>query len=183
MRPSDPQPSSSVDRVELVAYDSSWPTRYAEIAEGLRERLGGDALRVEHVGSTAIPGLSAKPIIDVLVEVADHDTARTSVVPALLGAGYTECYWRFDSRPGHFQCVKRDVESFERRVHIHLLPADHPMWGAIVFRDFLRTHSDEMARYERLKQELAARFADDREAYTAAKSDYIREVIARASTQ
>jgi GrpB-like predicted nucleotidyltransferase (UPF0157 family) len=167
-----------VDRVELVPYDPSWPARFEEVAAQLRAALG--PCRIEHIGSTAVPGLAAKPVIDVLVEVADVDDARTRAVPALLAAGYNEIYWRIDLEPGHFTCVKRDPTTFVRLEHVHLVPGGHPMWGAVAFRDLLRAHSGERTAYERLKRDLASRFPDDREAYTAAKASYVEELTARA---
>ena len=99
----------SSDSLELVDYDSSWPSRFEEVVAELKAILGPEARRFEHIGSTAVPGLVAKPIIDMLVGVKDDDAARTVAVPRLMKAGYYECYWRFDSPPGHFQCVKRDT--------------------------------------------------------------------------
>lgn len=173
-------PSSAVDRVSIVPYDVSWPRRFEAIESDLRELLQGVATRIEHVGSTAVAGLSAKPIIDVLVEVSDTDSARTFAVPILMQNGYYECYWRFDAPPGHFQCVKRDPESFKRLAHAHLAPEDHPIWTWVAFRDYLRSHNEEAARYQDLKLSLAKRFPDDREAYTAGKVDYVNDVTNRA---
>jgi GrpB-like predicted nucleotidyltransferase (UPF0157 family) len=170
----------SSDSVELVDYDSSWPSRFEAVVTELKAILGPNVHRLEHVGSTAVPGLVAKPIIDVLVEVEDDDAARTVAVPQLLKAGYYECYWRFDSPPGHFQCVKRDTKSFKRLVHVHLIEPSHPMWGTVAFRDLLRTHPEELARYAKLKRDLAARFPDDREAYTSGKTELVTKLTKRA---
>lgn len=170
----------SPDAVELVDYRPEWPDRFAEVARELRALCRFHVGRVEHIGSTAIPGLVAKPVVDVLAEVADDDVARTLVVPELMKAGYYECYWRFDSPPGHFQCVKRDTKSFKRLVHVHLVDPSHPMWRTVAFRDYLRGHPAERDRYGALKRDLAARFKDDREAYTFGKSELVEELTSRA---
>ncbi|MFA5787277.1 MAG: GrpB family protein [Actinomycetota bacterium] len=173
-------PSAKADRVVLVPYDPAWPERFAEIERELRQLLGTTLSRIEHIGSTAVPGLPAKPIIDVLAEVPDQEVARTVAVPALLAAGYYECYWQFDLPPGHFTCVKRDTHTYHRLVHLHLAPAGHPQWRSLAFRDYLRSHPGEARRYQDLKKDLAVRFAEDREGYTVAKTDYIRETTERA---
>ena len=141
------------------------------------------AHRFEHIGSTAVPGLIAKPVIDVLVEVESDDIALTQVVPRLMKAGYFECYWRFDSPPGHFQCVRRDTQTFKRLVHVHLVDPKHPMWRTVAFRDYLRAHPDALARYATLKKDLAAKFPDDREAYTFGKSELVEELTKQALSE
>jgi GrpB-like predicted nucleotidyltransferase (UPF0157 family) len=168
----------SGDEVYLVDYDPSWPRQYAEFARWLRDRLGSDvALRIEHYGSTAIPGMPAKPIIDVLVQVPSFTTAKRRVVPRLDGEEW-EYWWYSD----HMTFVKREKLMGQRTHHVHMAPRGHPLWEGIVFRDYLRTHPEEAARYAALKRELAKGYREDREGYTQAKTEFVREVTRRAAS-
>jgi GrpB-like predicted nucleotidyltransferase (UPF0157 family) len=167
----------SGDEVYLVDYNASWPQQYAEFARWLRDCLGSDvALRVEHYGSTAIPGIPAKPIIDVLVQVPSFASAKRRVVPRLDGEAW-EYWWYAD----HMIFIKREKLMGQRTHHVHMAPRGHRLWDGIVFRDYLRTHPEEAARYAALKRELARRYREDREGYTQAKTEYVREVMRRAA--
>jgi GrpB-like predicted nucleotidyltransferase (UPF0157 family) len=136
------------------------------------------ALRVEHVGSTAVPGLSAKPVIDMLMEVASFESAERTVLGKLREEGW-ECWWRDDRTPGHMMCVRRDARGV-RTHHLHYAPAGHPMWERLAFRDHLRAHPDEALGYEQLKRRLARDHPTDREAYTDGKSEYVMRITAAA---
>ena len=145
----------------------------------LRKLLGPQfVLRFEHIGSTAIPGLSAKPIIDMLIEVPSFELARIHILPKLQQEGW-EYHWRDDRPPGHMYFVRRNATGI-RTHHIHLLTAGHPGWERVAFRDYLRATSEEASRYEQLKRELSAKHPLDREAYTEGKSEYIRRITAQA---
>ncbi|MHB9025170.1 MAG: GrpB family protein [Armatimonadota bacterium] len=164
------------DEIALVAPDPAWPQQYAEFAAWLREALGPEvALRIEHYGSTAIPGIPAKPVIDVLVEVPSFDLARRQALPALNSEAW-EYWWYHD----HMVFIKRQALMGRRTHHVHLAPAGHRLWEGLAFCDYLVAHPDEVARYAALKQELAGRYQEDREGYTEAKTAYVREVTARA---
>jgi len=170
--------------IEVVDADPAWPARFRAEAILVRELLGPDlGRRIEHVGSTAVPGLAAKPVIDVLVEVPSFERAERDAYPALEQAGYA-CMWTTSASPGHLMCVKgyglHGYVDGVQLVHLHLAPADHSLWERLDFRDYLRAHPDEAARYQELKRELALRHHYDREAYTAGKSALIRELIERA---
>jgi GrpB-like predicted nucleotidyltransferase (UPF0157 family) len=168
----------TADRIQLVPYDPRWPEMFRAEAERLRALLGAAAMRVEHIGSTAVPGLSAKPVIDMLMEVASFEDAERAVVPRLREAGW-ECRWRDERPPGHLMYARRDAAGV-RTHHLHIAPAGHPTWGHLAFRDHLRTHPAEAREYERLKRQLASKYPDDREAYTEGKGDYIKRVTAEA---
>lgn len=125
-----------------------------------------------HVGSTAVPGLAAKPVIDILVGVDDLSSSRACVEP-LAAVGYVYAPYRPDEM--HWFC-KPDPS--RRTHHLHLVPAGSPRFRAeLAFRDHLRSHPDACAGYAALKWQLAARFEHDREAYTEAKADFIRAVL------
>lgn len=165
---------TGVDDVELSRYDPSWPRAFEAFAEWLREKLGEVVLRVEHFGSTAVPGMLAKPIIDVAVQVASFLDAKRNAIPSLNDPSWE--YWWYDH---HMIFVKR-ASSGRRTHHLHLAPAGHELWTRLAFRDYLRRHQDEAARYAALKCELATRFPHNRERYTEAKGAFVKELTLKA---
>jgi GrpB-like predicted nucleotidyltransferase (UPF0157 family) len=158
-----------------VPYDEAWPVRYAEERAALLAAIGDWVLGgVHHVGSTAVPGLDAKPTIDILVGVRDLQEARLSF--DRLGAlGYLYAPYRASEM--HWFC-KPDPS--RRTHHLHLVATDSARFrDELAFRDHLRGHPDVAEEYARLKRRLANAFEHDREAYTAAKADFIRGVVDR----
>jgi len=161
--------------IELREYDPTWPERYAEHAVRLREALGERLIRVEHVGSTSVPGLAAKPIIDITIEVADT-TAEPAYVDDLEAAGYL--------------LRIREPEWFEHRffrtadgaVQLHVFSAGCSETDRMVrFRDWLRANDADRDLYLRTKRELAARDWKYMQQYADAKTGVVEEIIARAS--
>ena len=129
---------------------------------------------VHHVGSTAVPGLAAKPVIDIMVGVRDLDEARAAI--AVLAA---ESYCYFPYREYFHWFCKPSPQ--HRQFHMYLMEPAHPQSRArLAFRDWLRTHAETAADYEALKHELADRYRDDREAYTDAKAEFVERVVALA---
>jgi GrpB-like predicted nucleotidyltransferase (UPF0157 family) len=156
--------------IVIVDYDSSWPARYQLERDRVRRALGVSALRIEHIGSTAVPGLAAKPIVDLLVAVADPND-ESATVSALEAAGY-ELRVR---EPGHrmFRTPGRDV-------HVHVWgDSDPEVTRHLMFRDRLRRSPADRDAYERLKRELAAREWADMNEYADAKAALIQEILAR----
>ena len=160
----------------LSPHSPLWPAIFEYERAQLRALLG-DGARIEHIGSTAVPGLGAKPIIDILVGMASLE-AIDARIPALEGYGYRHrkeleigtrerrYLTRTDGHPGNF--------------HLHAVIEGSPFWVAhLGFRDALREEPALAERYWKLKQRLAARFPDDRAAYADGKGDFIREVLAR----
>ncbi len=177
-----------MDEIALVPYDPHWPELFTLEAARIREVLGSDSIvAVEHFGSTAVPGLSAKPIIDLIVAVRSLAEARKYAVPALEVLGYV--YWSDDPAPDRLFFVKGLPPNGPRAHHVHIVEpsvSHNPRLGAfsfadrLLFRDYLRAHPDEARRYEDLKRDLAARFPDDREAYTDGKTEYVYGVMQKA---
>jgi GrpB-like predicted nucleotidyltransferase (UPF0157 family) len=161
--------------VRLVAYDLGWPAAFARERAALLPAVTPHVVGgVHHVGSTAVPGLAAKPTIDIMVGIAGLDEAR-GCLPALEALDYHYAPYRTDEM--HWLCKPDPIR---RTHHLHLVPAGSPRFAAaLAFRDHLRAHADVARQYETLKQQLAARFADDRDAYTEAKADFILEIVAR----
>ncbi len=177
-----------MDAIVIVDYDPHWPEQFAAEAARLRAALGNDlVVTVEHFGSTAVPGLSAKPVIDLLVAVRSLTEARQCSIPALESLGYA--YWSEDPAPDRMFFVKGLPPGGPRTHHVHIVEpgvSQDPRLGEfsfadrLLFRDRLRADSEEAQRYERLKHRLAAEFPDDREAYTNGKTDYIYGVMQKA---
>ncbi|XXJ18203.1 GrpB family protein [Desulfovibrio caledoniensis] len=172
------------DRIELVPPDPAWARRFEEEKGRLLDLLPeGLIVRVEHFGSTAIPGIWAKPVVDMLVEVADLDRARDEAAPILEALGY-DYFWRPQpegATPPHYPWFIRRGPGGERTHHIHMTLADSTLWAGLVFRDYLRAHPDAAAEYERLKRRLIADHPGDRVAYTQGKTDFVRAIAARAA--
>jgi GrpB-like predicted nucleotidyltransferase (UPF0157 family) len=137
--------------------------------------------RIEHFGSTAIPGLVAKPVIDVLVEVFSLPLVRQAIAPQLEAQGY-DYLWRpttgDDGPPFYAWFIKRNEQGI-RTHHIHMVEPDFPHWARLQFRDWLRTHPETAQAYGELKQSLAAQFPRDRIAYTEGKTAFIQTVMAQ----
>ena len=161
-------------RVEVVPYDVTWVMAF-EREKALLETLLLPWRRgpIEHVGSTAVAGLCAKPVIDVMVGV-ESLTASLPAKDALRDAGYQ--YSEYKSDVMHWFCKP----SFAFRTHhIHVIPFESPLWNArLKFRDALRVDPALRAEYAALKLELAKRFELDRDAYTEAKTPFIERVLA-----
>jgi GrpB-like predicted nucleotidyltransferase (UPF0157 family) len=164
------------DPVVIVPYDPEWPKRFARLGTDLRTTLGDVALRIDHVGSTAVPGLAAKPIIDVQISVASFEPLDAFRIP-LERLGFL---FRADN-PDLTKRYFREPPG-ARRIHIHVRRAGS--WSeqfALLFRDYMRAHPEDARRYAELKTRLAQVYRDDRHAYTDAKSDFIWEIMSQAN--
>ena len=169
------------DEIELVDYDPSWPRLFEEERALLQRVLPADqVLSIEHAGSTAIPGLGAKPIIDIFIAVPSIDVARATMVAPIEAIDYV--YWAENPDKTHMFFVKGMPPYGERRTHhVHIRePTSQHLQRALAFRDYLRGHPDEAERYQRLKSDLAQRYRSDREAYTRAKDAYVLSVVQMA---
>jgi GrpB-like predicted nucleotidyltransferase (UPF0157 family) len=166
------QPLNST--IYLAPYDPAWPSLFTRLAKHIHEALGDDILLLEHVGSTSVPGLSAKPIIDMVLAVADSSD-ESSYVPPLEEKGYTlrirEPDW-YEHRllkapdvPGNLHVFSDGCEEIEQM---------------LLFRDWLRTHADDRLFYEETKRKLAARKWKYTQNYADAKTEVVQEILARA---
>lgn len=168
-----------MDDIVLVPYDPLWPGMYETEVKRLQAAdLPGGFVRWEHFGSTAVPNLTAKPIIDILAGVESLKEARQNAVPVLERLGYA--FWYDNPNLEHLFFVRGLPPNGPRTQHLHVVSMDSPFWERLLFRDYLRAHPNEATRYAELKQELAARYSNDREAYTESKGVYVQEVTARA---
>ncbi len=167
------------DPVEIHPPDPSWPARFEAEAAAIRSVLGERfTYAVHHVGSTAVPGLAAKPIIDIVLEVADR-ACWASLVEPFQGLGYV--YWDTNPDTSKMFFVKgKPPFGTGRTHHLHVHTPD-AVADILRFRDHLIAHPEEAARYEALKRELAARFPKDRDGYTKAKREFVHAVLRDAA--
>lgn len=173
----------TAEEIEVVPYNPRWPVLFEMERTHLRACLPPELVgRVEHFGSTAVPGLPAKPIVDILVEVTDLSETKRRIVPILEGQGY-DYFWRpsfDDDRPPFYAWfIKRDA-SGGRTHHIHMVEADSELWDRILFRDYLISHPETSREYGALKTRLAETHRGDRVAYTRAKAEFIGGVMWKA---
>jgi len=171
------------EKIAIVSYEPVWQKMFENEAVFLRNKFPQNLVkRIEHFGSTAVPGLAAKPIIDILVEVTSLEETKKQIVPILEDAGY-EYYWRpafGDDRPPHYAWfIKRNSEG-KRTHHIHMVEADSELWDRLYFRDYLRQFPAESKRYDELKRKLSEEYTNDRIKYTEEKSSFILSVTKKA---
>ena len=163
------------DPIVVVPYDPAWPALFTRLAAPMRAALGDVALRIDHIGSTAVPGLDAKPIIDIQISVAALEPVDTFQLP-LERLGY-------EFRTGNDDRSKRYFRERpgDRRTHIHVRCAGN--WSEqfrLLFRDYLRHSEEDAAEYARVKYALSEQYRHDRPGYVEAKSDIIWEITRRA---
>jgi GrpB-like predicted nucleotidyltransferase (UPF0157 family) len=172
-------PKWATEEVVIEPYSDQWPVVAQELISELSATLGSDALAIEHIGSTSIPALAAKPIIDIMVMMKDfnaidraaHRLTEThpawNLVPAEL-----------DERPWRRFMVK--VVADHRFAHLHLVPEGQQRWREhLSFREALRADSRLVEQYAALKFDLAELHRNDREGYTEGKAEFIRSVLSR----
>lgn len=161
--------------IVINAWSPAWAQKFRDKAKAIRNELGPLAIRIDHIGSTSINGLAAKPVIDIQISVGSFEPMETLVGP-LQRCGYT---WR-STNP---ELTKRYFREFpgDERTHVHIrrLGSWHEQW-ALLFRDYMREHVDEHEPYVALKLALAERYEADRSAYTDGKDDFFWDVIRRA---
>jgi GrpB-like predicted nucleotidyltransferase (UPF0157 family) len=167
------------DEIEIVEYDPGWPGRFCEEAAMLRRVLDPDViLEIEHVGSTAVPSLCAKPIIDILITVSSITEARRAIDP-LRSFGYV--FWSDNPRKDRLFFVKGiPPYGVQRTHHLHFMEKCAEAKEYRLFRDYLRAHQTAAHGYAALKHQLATEYCKDREAYTNAKRAYVSDCIAKA---
>ena len=162
------------DSITLAPYSPEWPLRYAALERQIRRALGSRALLIEHVGSTSVPGLCAKPIIDIVLAVADS-AKENAYLPPLEALGYVlrirEPDW-FEHRMLKAPVIEGNIHVFSRGCA--------EIDRVLAFRDWLCSNDDDRALYERTTQELAARTWKHVQDYADAKSEIVKVILARA---
>ncbi len=171
------------EHVAVLPYDPQWPALFEQEKNHLRACMPPDLLgRIEHFGSTSVPGLAAKPIVDMLIEVTSLQRAKTEIPPILEPQGY-DYFWRpsfgDDTPPWYAWFIKRDKNG-NRTHHLHMVEHDFEHWDRILFRDYLIDHPGTAGEYAELKRRLSSEHADDRIAYTREKTDFILRITEKA---
>lgn len=168
-------PTSIDGQVTLVEYDPAWPGMFRQQAERVRAALGDRALLVEHVGSTSVPGLIAKPCIDILLAVADAGD-DDAYIPDLRRSGYV---LRISEEPEGWG-PHRVLKAHDMNVNLHVLSQGSPEIREFLdYRDWLRSHPEDAERYAAVKRDLASRNWRVMQDYADAKSDVVSEIKAR----
>lgn len=177
-------PKVSPQPVVIAPYDDAWAQHFVEAQTALLAALGETAQRVEHIGSTAVSGLAAKPIIDIGVSVDKYPLAPATV-RSLEALGYQN--QGENGLPGRHYFVHPEFVHLEfvhpeaPRQHVHVFASDNPEWHRhLLLRDYLRVNEDARGRYQALKEQLAKRYCHDRNAYTDGKTDLIQALEAEA---
>jgi GrpB-like predicted nucleotidyltransferase (UPF0157 family) len=166
-------------QVSIEDYTGEWVKVFEEERDRLVAAVGLLAVAIEHVGSTSIPGLCAKPVIDIAIGVTDLLTGKECIGP-LSALGYE--YKGDAGIPGRHFFAKGNPD--DRTHYVHVEPLNGVLWrNHILFRDYLRCHLDEAVTYGKLKRALAEKFSEDRDAYALGKNDYIESIIKTASQE
>ena len=161
--------------VVVLPYDEQWKQDFLKIKAELADALGQLAIRIEHVGSTSVQGLSAKPIIDIDVVIKDY-TILEDVVSALGEIGYQH---RGDLGIIGREAFKYDGKENLKKHHLYVCPEDSPELNRhIAFRDYLASHPEAVREYSRIKEEGAKRYPDDMERYIEHKTPFIEKIYA-----
>jgi GrpB-like predicted nucleotidyltransferase (UPF0157 family) len=159
--------------IEVVDYDPSWPRRYEEERDRIAAALGDAVVAIEHVGGTAVPGLPAKPVIDIMVGVPDIERAGQAVA-GLINLGY-QYVPELESQLPERRYFRRGTPETH---HVHMVTMGSDFWEEhVLFRDYLRSHPQAAEEYGKLKRGLANRFRFDRDAYRAGKVPFIDTVV------
>lgn len=163
--------------IEIAEYDPGWAESFRLERQILCDALGPWLVGMpEHIGSTAVPGLASKPIIDIMAPVRSLDGSRDGIAAAV-GAGYV--YFPYRPEVMHWFCKPSPSV---RTHHLHLVPMGSPLWNdRLAFRDALRADAVIRTEYRDFKLALAARYRHDREGYTDAKAPFIQRILQRAA--
>lgn len=161
-------------RVRLVDYDPAWPAAYEAIAERILQACAPHVVEIHHIGSTSVPGLPAKPVIDVMPGLATYEDGL-AIVPAMEALGYQ---YRGDFGIPRRHYFKGLPEHVGREQNIHCYAVGEGQWHwHLAFRDHLRANPADRDRYFALKSELAAQYPDDVESYAMAKHDFVMSIL------
>lgn len=166
-----------MDEITIVPYDRKWSEYFEQEAQILRKALADENPIIEHIGSTSIIGLDAKPTVDSMIgfQILRSD----KIIEKIEALGYE--HWKEDQfQHERLFFTKWDSDKKKRLIHIHATIIGNSFWtNQIAFRNVLQAHPEVATEYSALKKELAFRFKNDRDGYTAAKMNFLRKVLAR----
>jgi GrpB-like predicted nucleotidyltransferase (UPF0157 family) len=166
--------------IVIEAYCQEWPERFKQEAQMIQQAIAPYITVIDHIGSTSVPGLSAKPIIDMLIGVKSLADSP-HFIPPLQTLGYVYIPEHEAELPERRYLYKQ--ANSEDTFHLHMVEPESEFFSRhIAFRDYLRSHPEAVAEYASLKIRLAREFGSDRESYTDAKSDFIKSIEQKAMT-
>ncbi len=165
--------------VKIVDYDPNWPKIFEREKKLILSAVGHIVVKIEHIGSTAIPGLGAKPIVDILVAVNHLKDAGKCIEPLkLIGYEYKP---RLEADIPERRFFGKGDPLREQHYHLHMVELTSDFWKRhLLFRNYLRTHPEAAREYHKLKQQLASEYGRNREGYTEAKTPFIESIVAKA---
>lgn len=164
------------DKVVLVAYQESWRRQFRRERKRLLGACGEKLSAVEHVGSTSVPGLIAKPLLDIAAALGAFEDGEDAV-PCIIRLGYE--YLGEHGVPGRFYFVLRDEG--RSLAHLHMYEQSHPdLHDLVAFKTYLLHHPEAVEAYAEVKRELYAKYRDDRASYTSAKGAFIQTILSKA---
>lgn len=168
------------EKIEIAPYDPGWIKLFKDEKDFLKKNFPQIIKQIEHFGSTAVPGIKSKPVVDMLIEVTSLKETKKKIVPVLKTLGY-DYFWRpeFDKPPMYAWFIKRNLQG-NRTHHLHMVERDSKLWERLYFRDYLREHKDVAKQYEKIKIKIAEEFPNDRESYTKAKKEFISLITKKA---
>ncbi len=169
----------NTDSVFIVDYNPQWPQMYEQEKARIQDAIGEYLIDIQHVGSTSIPGLSSKPVIDIMTVIRNISLIEQCVQP-LEALDYL--YQGERGIPGrHFFRKPIDISHIGRAYHMHVVEKGHDQWVMYqLFREYMLLHPESVSQYDILKRELALKHGSDRAAYTAAKASFIESIIRAA---
>ena len=171
--------------IEMSPYSKNWPDLFEKEKNLITDTLEpGLFSRIEHFGSTSVPGLSGKDTIDILMGVDFEETKNQKLIEHMKTLGY-EFNWQNEGSHPHMVFVKGyNISSpKDQTYHIHAGPQNHPLWDRLLFRDYLIKNPQTAKEYEQLKLKLSANFKHERVAYRIAKTEFVKEVTDRAKQE
>ncbi|MHA1211663.1 MAG: GrpB family protein [Candidatus Heimdallarchaeota archaeon] len=172
-----------MSEVIIVDYNPTWIQLFQEEKQRILEVLDSFTIRIEHIGSTAIPTLAAKPIIDIMVAIRSLSDA-SYCIPKLEQLHYQYVPEFEDELPDRRYFRKPPKGQGKRAYHIHMVELDSYFWKRqVLFRDYLLTHLDSLKEYEQLKKKLAKKYRLNREAYTEGKGEFIQAILKKAKKE
>jgi GrpB-like predicted nucleotidyltransferase (UPF0157 family) len=165
--------------VEIADYDPNWPKLFKKEKKLILGVVGHVVVGVEHIGSTAVPGLGAKPIIDILVAVNHLSDAETCIEPLkVIGYKYQP---EHEAQIPERRFFNKGKPPKEQHYHLHMVELTSDFWeGHLLFRDYLRVHPEVVQEYQKLKRQLGVEYRTNREGYTEAKTPFIESIVAKA---
>ncbi len=168
----------TVNNIRILQYDSRWRRIYEEEKAKILGVVGHWVVAIEHIGSTAVPGLGAKPIIDIIAALGRLPDIENCIRP-LQSIGYE--YLGEYGMPGRHFLRKPPGDATARTHHLHIVEDESDLWEKhILFRDYLRTHPEVAHKYYDLKKDFANKYGSNRDAYTEAKTSFIESVVRKA---